>query len=130
MGRWGDPVDQHSEGPPGSPELFLAPAKGGGAPPDACRVGGATASSAASPSMLAGGRRMGAGKARSGLRGAWGACLPGGVEREKTNRANFGLGWGLGGPTGGGDNWGGPRAPLTRPSRPRRPKAPHLEGPL
>jgi hypothetical protein len=28
-----------------SPKLFLAPAKGGGAPPDACRVGGATASS-------------------------------------------------------------------------------------
>jgi hypothetical protein len=50
------------EGPPGSPKLFLAPAKGGGAPPDACRVGGATASSAASPSMLASGRRMGAGK--------------------------------------------------------------------
>jgi hypothetical protein len=50
------------EGPPGSPKLFLAPAKGGGAPPDACGVGGATASSAASPSMLAGGRRMGAGK--------------------------------------------------------------------
>jgi hypothetical protein len=50
------------EGPPGSPKLFLAPAKGGGAPPDACRVGGASASSAASPSMLAGGRRMGAGK--------------------------------------------------------------------
>jgi hypothetical protein len=37
------------EGPPGSPKLFLAPAKGGGAPPDACRVGGATASSVASP---------------------------------------------------------------------------------
>jgi hypothetical protein len=51
------------EGPPGgSPKLFLAPAKGGGAPPDACRVDGATAGSAASPSMLAGGRRGGAGK--------------------------------------------------------------------
>jgi hypothetical protein len=51
------------EGPPGgSPKLFLAPAKGGGAPPDACRVDGASAGSAASPSMLAGGRRRGAGK--------------------------------------------------------------------
>jgi hypothetical protein len=40
----------------------LAPAKGGGAPPDACRVDGASAGSAASPSMLAGGRRRGAGK--------------------------------------------------------------------
>eukprot|EP01047_Picozoa_sp_COSAG01_P071848 COSAG01_NODE_11265_length_1969_cov_13.955615_2_plen_75_part_00 len=52
----------HLEGPTGSPKLFLAPAKGGGAPPDACRVDGASAPSAASPSMLAGGRRMGAGK--------------------------------------------------------------------
>ena len=39
--------------------------------------------------------------------------------------ANFGLGWGLGGHTGGGDNRGGPRVPLTRLSRPRRPKVPH-----
>jgi hypothetical protein len=52
----------HLEGPTGSPKLFLAPAKGGGAPPDACRVDGASAPLAASPSMLAGGRRMGAGK--------------------------------------------------------------------
>ena len=40
------------------PKLFLAPAKGGGAPPDACGVGGAAAPSAASPSVLAGGRRI------------------------------------------------------------------------
>jgi hypothetical protein len=52
----------HLEGPPGSPKLFLTPAKGGGAPPDACRVGGAAAPSAASPSVLASGQRMGAGK--------------------------------------------------------------------
>ena len=43
--------------------------------------------------------------------------------------ANFGLGWGLVGPTGGCDNRGGPRAPLSRRSRPRRPKAPRLEAP-
>ena len=46
------------EGPPGSPKLVLAPAKGGGAPPDARGVDGAAAPSAASPSELAGGRRM------------------------------------------------------------------------
>ena len=50
------------EGPTGSPKLFLTPANGGGAPPDACEVDGAAAPSAASPSTLAGGRRMGAGK--------------------------------------------------------------------
>ena len=43
---------------PTPPKLFLAPAKGGGAPPDACGVGGAAAPSAASPSVLAGGRRI------------------------------------------------------------------------
>ena len=46
----------------GPPKFFLAPAKGGGAPPDARGVDGAAAPSAASPSGLAGGRRMGAGK--------------------------------------------------------------------
>ena len=45
------------EGPPGAPKLVLAPAKGGGAPPDACGAGGTAAPSAASPSELAGGRR-------------------------------------------------------------------------
>eukprot|EP01047_Picozoa_sp_COSAG01_P078247 COSAG01_NODE_14389_length_1460_cov_6.049229_2_plen_104_part_00 len=43
-------------------KLFLAPAKDGGAPPDACGAGDAAAPSEASPSTLAGGRRMGAGK--------------------------------------------------------------------
>ena len=52
----------HLEGPSGPPKLFLAPAKGGGAPPDARGVDGASAPSAASPSELAGGRRMSAGK--------------------------------------------------------------------
>ena len=52
----------NSEGPTGPPKFFLAPAKGGGAPPDARGVDGAAAPSAASPSELAGGRRMSAGK--------------------------------------------------------------------
>ena len=47
------------EGDPVPPKLFLAPAKAGGAPPDADGTGGAAAPSAASPSVLAGGRRMG-----------------------------------------------------------------------
>ena len=46
------------EGPPGSPKLVLAPANGGGAPPDTCEAGGTAVPSAASPSELAGGRRM------------------------------------------------------------------------
>ena len=50
------------EGDPVPPKLFLAPAKDGGAPPDARGPGGAAAPSAASPSELAGGRRMGVGK--------------------------------------------------------------------
>ena len=50
------------ECPPGAPKLFLAPAKGGGAPLDACEADGTAAPSAASPSVLAGGRRMSAGK--------------------------------------------------------------------
>ena len=50
------------EGDPVPPKLFLAPAKDGGAPPDADGTGGAAAPSAASPSALAGGRRMSAGK--------------------------------------------------------------------
>ena len=50
------------EGDPVPPKLFLAPAKDGGAPPDADGTGGAAAPSAASPSTLAGGRRMSAGK--------------------------------------------------------------------
>eukprot|EP01047_Picozoa_sp_COSAG01_P010292 COSAG01_NODE_433_length_17113_cov_23.009757_9_plen_107_part_00 len=50
------------EGDPVPPKLFLAPAKDGGAPPDARGSGGAAAPSAASPSTLAGGRRMSTGK--------------------------------------------------------------------
>ena len=50
------------EGDPVPPKLFLAPAKDGGAPPDVDGTGGAAAPSAASPSTLAGGRRMSAGK--------------------------------------------------------------------
>ena len=50
------------EGDPVPPKLFLAPAKDGGAPPDADGTGGAAAPSAASPSALAGGLRMSAGK--------------------------------------------------------------------
>ena len=38
------------EGDPVPPKLFLAPAKDGGAPPDACGAGGAAAPSEASPS--------------------------------------------------------------------------------
>ena len=49
-------------GPTGPLKFFLTPAKGGGAPPDARGVDGAAAPSAASPSELAGGRRMSAGK--------------------------------------------------------------------
>ena len=49
-------------GDPVPPKLFLAPAKDGGAPPDVDGTGGAAAPSAASPSTLAGGRRMSAGK--------------------------------------------------------------------
>eukprot|EP01047_Picozoa_sp_COSAG01_P129877 COSAG01_NODE_59391_length_300_cov_1.203980_2_plen_45_part_01 len=41
------------EGPTPPKLFFLAPAKDGGAPPDACGVGGAAAPSAASPSTLA-----------------------------------------------------------------------------
>ena len=52
------PVFCHLGGPPGSPKLVLAPANGGGAPPDACEADSAAAPSAASPSELAGGRRM------------------------------------------------------------------------
>ena len=58
--RVNDPLDLGGKSVP--PKLFLAPAKGGGAPPDACGVDGAAASSAASPSTLAGGRRMSTGK--------------------------------------------------------------------
>ena len=50
------------EGPTGPPKFVLAPANGGGAPPDARGVDGAAAPSAASPSEVAGGRRMSAGK--------------------------------------------------------------------
>ena len=46
------------EGDPVPPKLFLAPAKDSGAPPDADGTGGAAASSAASLSALADGRRM------------------------------------------------------------------------
>ena len=53
---------EHLEGDPVPPKLFLAPAKDGGAPPDARGSGGAAAPSAASPSTLAGGRRMSTGK--------------------------------------------------------------------
>ena len=49
-------------GDPVPPKLFLAPAKDGGAPPDVDGTVGAAAPSAASPSTLAGGRRMSAGK--------------------------------------------------------------------
>ena len=52
----------HLGGDPVPPKLFLAPAKDGGAPPDARGPGGAAAPSAASPNTLAGGRRMSAGK--------------------------------------------------------------------
>ena len=51
---------QDLEGDPVPPKLFLAPAKDGGAPPDACGTGGAAAPSEASPNTLAGGRRMSA----------------------------------------------------------------------
>ena len=55
-------VNLDLEGDPVPPKLFLAPAKDGGAPPDVDGTGGAAAPSAASPSTLAGGRRMSAGK--------------------------------------------------------------------
>ena len=41
----------------------------------------------------------------------------------------FRLGCGRGGHTGGGDSRGGPRIPLSRRSRPRRPKVPRREAP-
>jgi hypothetical protein len=48
------------------PKLFLTPAKDDRAPPeDDDGVGGAVAPSASPPSRLAGGRRIGAGKARA-----------------------------------------------------------------
>ena len=53
---------KYLEGDPVPPKLFLAPAKDGGAPPDARGSDGAAAPSAASPSTLAGGRRMSTGK--------------------------------------------------------------------
>ena len=48
----------HLEGPTGPLKFFLTPAKGGGVPSDACDTGGTAVPSAASPSVLAGGRRM------------------------------------------------------------------------
>ena len=62
------------------------------------------------------------------------SALPGGGRPRGSlswsDEANFGLGWGLGGPTGGGKIRGGPRAPLARPSRPPKAESASPEGPL